>query len=85
MDEIVKSQALDLMEKMPPDFVEEVFRAQIQRPSYVLNGLRFPFPSLPSPSLPSPSLPILRLRNSEICRKICHLLIFTTLLKVTKL
>jgi len=31
MDEIVKEQALDLLEKMPPDFVEEIFRAQIQK------------------------------------------------------
>merc|ERR1719197_1079285 len=29
MDEIVKDQALDLLQKMPPDFVEEIFRAQI--------------------------------------------------------
>jgi dynein heavy chain len=29
MDEIVKDQALDLLSKMPPDFVEEIFRAQI--------------------------------------------------------
>eukprot|EP00397_Hematodinium_sp_SG-2012_P000031 GEMP01000031.1.p1 GENE.GEMP01000031.1~~GEMP01000031.1.p1 ORF type:complete len:4639 (+),score=1050.01 GEMP01000031.1:391-14307(+) len=29
VDEIVKMQALELMEKMPSDFVEEVFRAQI--------------------------------------------------------
>lgn len=31
MDEIVKEQALDLLEKMPPDFVEEIFRAQIAK------------------------------------------------------
>merc|ERR1719203_2701842 len=31
MDEIVKEQALDLLEKMPPDFVEEIFRAAIQK------------------------------------------------------
>eukprot|EP00971_Amphidinium_carterae_P267973 5316437-Amphidinium_carterae.1 len=31
VDEIVKEQALDLVSKMPPDFVEEVFRAQIQK------------------------------------------------------
>jgi dynein heavy chain len=31
MDEIVKEQALDLLEKMPPDFVEEIFRAQITK------------------------------------------------------
>jgi len=31
MDEQVKDQALDLLEKMPPDFVEEIFRAQIQK------------------------------------------------------
>jgi len=31
MDEMVKEQALDLLSKMPPDFVEEVFRAQIAK------------------------------------------------------
>merc|ERR1719284_1098399 len=31
MDEIVKDQALDLLGKMPDDFVEETFRAQIQK------------------------------------------------------
>merc|ERR1719386_25961 len=31
VDEIVKEQALDLLAKMPPDFVEEIFRAQIQK------------------------------------------------------
>merc|ERR1719197_980237 len=31
MDEIVKDQALDLLQKMPPDFVEEIFRAQIMK------------------------------------------------------
>merc|ERR1719450_1542224 len=31
MDEIVKEQALDLLEKMPPDFVEEIFRAQVAK------------------------------------------------------
>jgi dynein heavy chain len=31
MDEIVKEQALDLLEKMPTDFIEEIFRAQIQK------------------------------------------------------
>jgi len=31
VDEIVKEQALDLLSKMPPDFVEEVFRAQIMK------------------------------------------------------
>jgi len=30
-DELVKEQALDLMSKMPPDFVEEEFRAKIER------------------------------------------------------
>jgi len=30
-DEIVKDLCLDLLTKMPPDFVEEVFRAQIQK------------------------------------------------------
>jgi len=30
-DEIVKDQALDLSAKMPPDFIEEIFRAQIQK------------------------------------------------------
>merc|ERR1719183_1608037 len=30
-DEIVKEQCLDLLTKMPPDFVEEVFRAQIMK------------------------------------------------------
>jgi dynein heavy chain len=29
MDEIVKEQALELTSKLPPDFVEEIFRAQI--------------------------------------------------------
>jgi len=31
VDEIVKEQALDLLEKMPADFVEEIFRAQITK------------------------------------------------------
>eukprot|EP00929_Paragymnodinium_shiwhaense_P087549 TRINITY_DN476_c0_g6_i1.p1 TRINITY_DN476_c0_g6~~TRINITY_DN476_c0_g6_i1.p1 ORF type:complete len:3651 (-),score=1240.57 TRINITY_DN476_c0_g6_i1:538-10725(-) len=31
VDETVKEQALDLLAKMPPDFVEEIFRAQIQK------------------------------------------------------
>jgi len=31
MDEIVKEQALELLDKMPADFVEEIFRAQIQK------------------------------------------------------
>merc|ERR1719198_904310 len=31
VDETVKELCLDLLEKMPPDFVEEVFRAQIQK------------------------------------------------------
>jgi len=31
VDEIVKEQAQDLTSKMPPDFVEEIFRAQIQK------------------------------------------------------
>jgi len=31
MDDIVKEQALDLLGKMPPDFVEEIFRAQITK------------------------------------------------------
>merc|ERR1711959_66126 len=31
VDEIVKELSLDLLTKMPPDFVEEVFRAQIQK------------------------------------------------------
>jgi len=31
VDEIVKEQALDLLEKMPPDFVEEIFRAQVAK------------------------------------------------------
>merc|ERR1719498_75290 len=31
IDEIVKELALDLLTKMPPDFVEEVFRAQIMK------------------------------------------------------
>jgi dynein heavy chain len=31
VDEIVKELALDLLTKMPPDFVEEVFRAQISK------------------------------------------------------
>lgn len=31
MDEIVKDQALDYLGKMPIDFVEEIFRAQIQK------------------------------------------------------
>jgi dynein heavy chain len=31
MDEIVKDQALELLQKMPPDFVEEIFRAQIMK------------------------------------------------------
>eukprot|EP00928_Gymnodinium_smaydae_P031101 TRINITY_DN22944_c0_g4_i1.p1 TRINITY_DN22944_c0_g4~~TRINITY_DN22944_c0_g4_i1.p1 ORF type:complete len:1938 (-),score=445.97 TRINITY_DN22944_c0_g4_i1:215-5482(-) len=31
MDEIVKDQALDLLSKMPPDFVEEIFRATITK------------------------------------------------------
>jgi len=31
VDDIVKEQALDLLSKMPPDFVEEIFRAQIQK------------------------------------------------------
>merc|ERR1712217_431950 len=31
VDEIVKEQALDLMSKMPNDFVEEVYRSQITR------------------------------------------------------
>merc|ERR1719313_1442790 len=31
IDEIVKDQCLDLLGKMPADFVEEVFRAQIQK------------------------------------------------------
>lgn len=31
MDEVVKEQALDLLSKMPPDFVEEIFRAQIHK------------------------------------------------------
>jgi len=31
MDEIVKEQALELLEKMPPDFVEEIFRATITK------------------------------------------------------
>jgi len=31
VDEIVKEQAMDLLSKMPPDFVEEIFRAQIQK------------------------------------------------------
>jgi len=31
VDEIVKDMCLDLLEKMPADFVEEVFRAQIQK------------------------------------------------------
>jgi len=31
MDEIVKEQALDLLEKMPPDFVEEIFRATVAK------------------------------------------------------
>merc|ERR1719203_516544 len=31
MDEIVKEQALDLLGKMPTDFIEEIFRAQIQK------------------------------------------------------
>jgi dynein heavy chain len=30
VDEIVKDQALDLLSKMPPDFVEEIFRAKIK-------------------------------------------------------
>jgi dynein heavy chain len=29
MDELVKDQCIDLLSKMPPDFVEEVFRAQV--------------------------------------------------------
>jgi len=31
VDEIVKEQASELLEKMPPDFVEEIFRAQIMK------------------------------------------------------
>jgi len=31
MDDIVKEQCLDLLSKMPEDFVEEIFRAQIQK------------------------------------------------------
>eukprot|EP00931_Biecheleriopsis_adriatica_P081370 TRINITY_DN5469_c0_g1_i3.p1 TRINITY_DN5469_c0_g1~~TRINITY_DN5469_c0_g1_i3.p1 ORF type:complete len:4660 (-),score=1275.41 TRINITY_DN5469_c0_g1_i3:88-14067(-) len=31
VDEIVKEQALELLDRMPPDFVEEVFRAQIMK------------------------------------------------------
>jgi len=31
VDEIVKEQCQDLLSKMPPDFVEEIFRAQIQK------------------------------------------------------
>eukprot|EP00931_Biecheleriopsis_adriatica_P036383 TRINITY_DN2095_c0_g1_i5.p1 TRINITY_DN2095_c0_g1~~TRINITY_DN2095_c0_g1_i5.p1 ORF type:complete len:4649 (-),score=1173.32 TRINITY_DN2095_c0_g1_i5:61-14007(-) len=31
MDEIVKDLCLDLLSKMPPDFVEEIFRAQITK------------------------------------------------------
>jgi dynein heavy chain len=31
VDEVVKDQCLDLLSKMPADFVEEVFRAQIQK------------------------------------------------------
>merc|ERR1719353_1996423 len=31
VDDIVKDQCSDLLSKMPPDFVEEIFRAQIQK------------------------------------------------------
>lgn len=31
VDEMVKDQCLDLIQKMPPDFVEEIFRAQIHK------------------------------------------------------
>merc|ERR1719327_2204921 len=31
VDEIVRDQAQDLSSKMPPDFIEEIFRAQIQK------------------------------------------------------
>eukprot|EP00929_Paragymnodinium_shiwhaense_P072950 TRINITY_DN37046_c0_g3_i1.p1 TRINITY_DN37046_c0_g3~~TRINITY_DN37046_c0_g3_i1.p1 ORF type:complete len:464 (+),score=91.40 TRINITY_DN37046_c0_g3_i1:226-1617(+) len=31
VDELVKEQALDLLSRMPPDFVEEVYRAQIAK------------------------------------------------------
>jgi dynein heavy chain len=31
VDEIVKELSLDLLSKMPPDFIEEIFRAQIQK------------------------------------------------------
>jgi dynein heavy chain len=31
VDEIVRDQCVDLLSKMPPDFVEEIFRAQIQK------------------------------------------------------
>jgi len=31
VDELVKEQALDLLAKMPPDFIEEIFRTQIQK------------------------------------------------------
>lgn len=31
VDEIVKDMCVDLLSKMPPDFIEEVFRAQIQK------------------------------------------------------
>ncbi|CAE8701670.1 unnamed protein product, partial [Polarella glacialis] len=31
VDEIVKEQAIELLDKMPPDFVEEVFRSQIMK------------------------------------------------------
>lgn len=31
MDELVKDQCLDLLSKMPPDFVEEIFRASITK------------------------------------------------------
>eukprot|EP00928_Gymnodinium_smaydae_P031098 TRINITY_DN22944_c0_g2_i2.p1 TRINITY_DN22944_c0_g2~~TRINITY_DN22944_c0_g2_i2.p1 ORF type:complete len:3465 (-),score=972.42 TRINITY_DN22944_c0_g2_i2:18-9410(-) len=30
-DDIVKEQCVDLLDRMPPDFVEEIFRAQIQK------------------------------------------------------
>jgi len=31
VDELVKEQCVDLLSKMPPDFVEEIFRAQVQK------------------------------------------------------
>merc|ERR1719498_1353346 len=31
VDEIVKELSVDLLSKMPPDFIEEIFRAQIQK------------------------------------------------------